>query len=123
MTDKTRNIVVWTMSGLLAAAYMAAGSRKIFFDPEAAAEAFQAFGLPDGMVIFIGACEMAGAIGLLIPRLAGLAASGLVVIMLGAIYSHATHDPIANTLPPLVLGSLCGYVAWSRGLPFKTASA
>ena len=35
MTDKTRNIVVWTMSGLLAAAYMAAGSRKIFFDPEA----------------------------------------------------------------------------------------
>ncbi len=123
MTDKTRNTVVWTISGFLAASYMAAGTRKFFFDPETAAAAFRAFGLPDGMVLFIGACEIAGAIALLIPRLAGLAASGLVIIMLGAIYSHATHDPIVNTLPPLLLGSLCCYVAWSRGFPFKTASA
>ena len=102
---------------------MLSGSAKVFVDAEAAAEQFQAFGLPAGMAVFIGLCEMTGGIGLLIPRLAGLAASGLVIIMLGAVYSHVTHDPVAMALPALVLGSLCGYVAYSRGLPFGSSEA
>ncbi len=99
-----------------------AGSTKVIIQPEDAAEQFQAFGLPAGMATFIGVCEMAGGIGLLIPRLASLTASGLVIIMLGAVYSHVTYTPIAQALPALVLGSLCGYVAYSRGLPFASSA-
>jgi len=123
MTDKTRNTVTWVISGLLAVAYVLAGAAKLVVDPEAATTQFEAFGLPAAMATFIGACEVAGGIGLLIPRLAGLAASGLVVIMLGAAYSHATHDPLTAAIPALVMGGLCAFVAWSRGLPFRTAAA
>ena len=118
MTDKTSNIIQWVVSGLLAAVFLLAGASKLVLDPTAAAEQFQNFGLPGGMAIFIGLCEIAGAVGLLIPRLAGLAASGLVIIMLGALYSHVTHDPLAKALPPLVISLLCGYLAYARGLPF-----
>jgi putative oxidoreductase len=123
MTEKTRNIAIWVVSGVLAAAFLLAGASKIFIDPAAAAEQFEKFGLPGWLAALIGLCEMSGGIGLLIPRLAALAASGLVIIMLGAIGSHVSHDPIANALPALVLGSLCTFVAWSRGVPFRRASA
>ncbi len=121
MEPKTKNIILWTISGLLAVAYLLSGASKLILDPEGSAEQFQAFGLPAGMATFIGVCEMAGGIGLLIPRLASLAASGLVIIMLGAIYSHVTYTPIVMALPALVLGSLCGFVAYSRGLPFASS--
>ena len=114
MEPKTKNIILWTISGLLAVAYVLAGSNKVIVDPAGTAEQFQAFGLPAGLATFVGVCEVAGGIGLLIPRLASLAASGLVIIMLGAVYSHVTYTPIAQALPALVLGSLCGYVAYSR---------
>jgi uncharacterized membrane protein YphA (DoxX/SURF4 family) len=123
MNDRTRSIVLWTISGLLAAGYLLAGASKVFFDPANAARQFESFGLPAGLATFIGLCEMAGAVGLLVPRLAGLAASGLVVIMLGAVYSHAAHDPLLFALPAFAMGALCGYVAWSRGLPFARAAA
>ena len=123
MTDSTRNIITWIVSGLLSVAFLLAGASKVFIDPAAAAEQFQRFGLPGGMAMFIGACEMAGAIGLVIPKLAGLAASGLVIIMLGAIYSHVSYDPLVNATAPLVIGLLCGYVIYRRGLPFGSTAA
>lgn len=123
MEPKTKNIVLWTISGLLAVAFVMAGSFKVIGDPEGAREQFQAFGLPAGMAMFIGLCEMAGGIGLLIRRLAGLAASGLVIIMLGAVYSHVTYTPPAEAAPALILGGLCAFVAYSRGLPFGSRAA
>lgn len=123
MEAKTRNTIVWVVSGLLAVAYVLAGATKVIIDPDTAAQQFESFGLPAPMAMFIGLCEMAGGVGLLIPRLAGLAASGLVIIMLGAVYSHVTHTPIAEALPALILGSLCAFVAYSRGLPFRSRAA
>jgi uncharacterized membrane protein len=43
--------------------------------------------MPDKMYLVIGFFEVLGAVGLLIPRLAGLAAVGLILIMNGgAVY-------------------------------------
>jgi uncharacterized membrane protein YphA (DoxX/SURF4 family) len=123
MNQRTRSIVLWAISGLLAVGYLLAGMSKVFLDPANAARQFETFGLPAGMATFIGVCEMAGAVGLLVPRLAGLAASGLVVIMLGAVYSHVTHDPVLFALPAFAMGGLCAYVAGSRGLPFRRSAA
>ncbi|MEE2778779.1 MAG: DoxX family protein [Acidobacteriota bacterium] len=121
MQEKTKNIVTWVVSGLVGAAFLMSGSFKVIGDPNAAAENFASFGLPSGMALFIGICEMAGGVGVLVPRLAGLAASGLIVIMLGAVYNHLVHTPPAQALPPLILGLLCGFVVYSRGLAFGKA--
>lgn len=53
---------------------------------------FAEWGYPAGFAYIIGACEMAGAIGVLIPRLAAWAASGLMVIMLGALFTVLTRE-------------------------------
>jgi uncharacterized membrane protein YphA (DoxX/SURF4 family) len=116
MTAGTRNVVTWIVSGLLGVGFLLSGATKLFFEPAVAAERFEAFGLPGGLALFIGGCEMAGGVGVLVPRLAGLAAAGLFVIMLGAVFFHVTHDPLAHALPALVMGAMCVWVARERGI-------
>ena len=59
--------------------------------------------------------ELAGGIGLLVPRLAGLAALGLVGLMIGATYTQiAAFDAPATTVTPIILGVLVAGIAWVR---------
>ena len=81
--------VAWGIRVLLAALFLAAGSMKLMATPEAIAS-FDRLGLGQGFRVFLGACEVLGAVGLLITPLAALAASGLALIMLGAVVSHLT---------------------------------
>ena len=62
---------------------------------------------------FTGLLEVAGAIGLPIPRYAFYAAGLLVVAMVGAIIAHLT---VLGTSPasPVVLLILSGTIAWLR---------
>ncbi|MGH3908681.1 MAG: DoxX family protein [Pseudonocardiaceae bacterium] len=62
-----------------------------------------------------GALELAGAIGLLIPRLCGLAALGLAGVMVGAIVIHLSVLPsVTLALIPALLVVVFGLVAWGR---------
>ena len=122
MTDKTRNIITWIVSGLLGVGFVLAGAAK-FLQAEAAAESFRHFGLPTGLVPLIGICEIAGGIGVMVPRLAGFAALGLLLIMLGAVYSHLTHDPFDKAIGALVMGAMAGYVMMARGLRLASNGA
>lgn len=110
---------VWALCLLVGAAFVAAGMGKLA-DATAAGEAFAHFGLPAWLAVFIGTCEVAGGIGLWIPRLSTWAGGGLVIIMLGAGLSHITHnDPFADSLPAFALGVLCAFIAgarWPRAL-------
>lgn len=65
---------------------------------------FGSLGLPGWFGGFIGGAELLGGIGLLIPRLVRPAALGLIVIMLGAVFMHATKIPggLDNGVPALV---------------------
>ena len=45
---------------------------------------FDNIGAGQGLRLFVGICELAGAIGLLVPRLARPAATALVLLMIGA---------------------------------------
>jgi len=116
--SKGRNVTAWVLCGLLAFVYASAGLPKLgLFTEEMVTEVtenFRRFGYPDGFRIFIGACEVAGAVGLLIPRLASLAALGLMAIMCGAIYTHATHGENLEMIGPLVLLGLLGIAALLR---------
>ena len=85
---KFKQYGLWAIIGLTAAAFLAGGIGKLM-GVEMMHKSFATLGLP----MFIGFCEFAGAIGLFIKRLSSLAAIGLAMIMVGAMYYHLNYDP------------------------------
>src|SRR6185295_17597081 len=81
MSSKAKNIAVWIASVLLALEYAFAGITKLSGQEEGV-QGFRNLGYGDNFRLFIGAAEVAGAIGLLVPRLRGWAAAGLTIIMI-----------------------------------------
>jgi len=114
MPSRSLNVAVWVASGLLAALYLFACVPKLT-GAQAAIDAFTKYGHSDGFRVFIGSCELLGAIALLIPRLAFWSACGLFIIMLGAAHAHLTHDE-ASHLPVVVvaLGLLAFVISQRR---------
>lgn len=113
------NVVLWALQVLLAAIFVMAAVPKFLGDPTMVAT-FEAVGVGQWLRYVTGAGEIAGAIGLLVPRLTGLAALGLVGVMIGATVTNLlTAPPLA--VVTLVLGGLLGLVAWRRwsGLPLQ----
>lgn len=104
-----RPIVTWTLTVALAALFLLAGAGKF---GEEATRNFATFGYGDGFRIFIGVAELAGALGLLAPALAFWAAAGLVLIMVGAVYTHVAND--LSPVLPAVTGALLVAVAVLR---------
>jgi uncharacterized membrane protein YphA (DoxX/SURF4 family) len=110
-TGRGVRIALLVVSGLLTALFLFASSGKVVGAAQTV-EQFTKYGYSDGFRLFIGIAEAAGAIGLWIPRLSSWAAAGLIVIMVGAAYTHMTNAeaPFA----PLVVALLLGFVAWAR---------
>jgi len=113
------NRVLWTIQGLLAALFLFAGGYKLFAPADELAAA--APGMPVLFLRFIATTEILGAIGLILPGLLGikreltpLAASGLVVIMIGAVVVTALTVSVPGALFPLVVGMLAVTVAYGR---------
>jgi len=110
-TGRGLRIALLVASGLLTALYLFTGFLKVSGNP-AAVEGFTKYGYSDGFRLFIGASELAGAVGLWLPKLSFWAAAGLIVIMLGAVYTHVTNAEAPTG--PIVALVLLGFVAWSR---------
>jgi len=113
MAEPQRSRGVTILSALVALVFLGSGAAKLM-GAEPLAETFTRFGFGMGFMRFIGAAEVAGAIGLFLPRLAPVAAAGLVPIMCGAVLQHLVHDPIPEAVPPAVLLVLCSYLAYAR---------
>jgi len=111
-SGKVRLITLWTLSGLVALAFLGAGGAKLA-GAAAMVELFDKVGRGQWFRYFTGLLEVAGAIGLLIPRYAFYAAGLLVVVMVGAIIAHLS---VLGTSPasPVVLLILSGTIAWLR---------
>ncbi|MFZ4663666.1 MAG: DoxX family protein [Caldilineaceae bacterium] len=115
--------VLGTLQVLLALVFLMAGVTKIM-TPAADLVAMMSWvaSVPAAAVPVIGVLEVAGALGLILPWLTGiqpglvrLAASGLVLTMIGAVITHiAIGEPITQAIPALVLGILAGVVAYGR---------
>ncbi|OUJ72317.1 DoxX family protein [Hymenobacter crusticola] len=115
MSSSTRNIIAWILQGLLALAFIASGFKKLS-DLPATVGMFGSMGLPGALAYVVGAAELLGGIGLLVPRFTRLAAIGLIIIMVGAVIMHATKIPggLAGGMPALVLLALLALVLWLR---------
>lgn len=105
------------MRGALALVFAAGGIGKLVHEPTRTTFADR-LDLPADTFRLIGACEVAGAVGLMAayagrPRLARAAALGLTLLALGGAASHArAHEPLLASVPALVLGAACaGLVA------------
>jgi putative oxidoreductase len=108
----TISIATWGLTGLLALAFAGAGVAKIM-GVEQTVLPFERLGVPS-LAIVVGLLEIAGAIGLFIPRLRFLAALALSATMVGAIGYHLILDPEMAALPGVVLLVLCVSLVWLR---------
>ena len=125
------NVALWVAQALLAAAFAIAGAMKTTMPIATLAESLKWAGdLPPALVRFIGACELAGAIGVVVPSmtrikptLAPLAAGGLVLIMILASLFHITRGEISALPFTGSLGALAAFVAWGRSRRATIASS
>lgn len=102
----------WALRILLTAQFLAGGVLKLTADPAMVAM-FDDIGAGQGLRLFIGACEVAGAVGLLVPRLTRMAAAGLVLLMIGAAVTNVVTLQISPAVPLVLLG-LATVVAATR---------
>ncbi|MEW9672768.1 DoxX family protein [Ammoniphilus sp. 3BR4] len=80
-------ILIWVIriiQGLLVVGFIAFGMMKLTGNAMQI-QTFKSLGYSLGMMRFVGACEVLGAIGLLLGL---LASGGLVLLMAGAAFSH-----------------------------------
>ena len=115
------NIVAWILQIVLALAFLAAGGMKLARPKAALVSSGMGWAddYTDSNVKLIGAVEVVGAIGLVVPWLTGIApvltpiaAVGLALVMAGAVVVHIRRKE--QFVPPLVLGVLSLVVAVLR---------
>ena len=109
---KGRLITLWTLSGLVALAFIGAGGGKLA-GTAVMVELFDKVGLGQWFRYFTGLLEVAAGIGLLISRYAFYAAVLLAIVMFGAIIAHVTVLG-GSPAPAAVLFVLSGIIAYLR---------
>src|SRR4051812_3859884 len=114
------NVALWIRQSALALVFLGAGSSKLIMSAEQMTSQSE-IDFPLWFLRFIGVCEVAGALGLILPSvsrirtgLTPLAACGLIVIMTGAVTLTALSMGVAPATFPLVVGIAAAFVAYGR---------
>lgn len=106
--------MLWVLTGLLSLTFLVTGASKLADVPGSVAN-FTRWGLSLRVMHAIGAAEVAGALGLLVPRLAPLAAAGLAATMCGAIRTGVVfREPMHVALPAALIAMLAAVVYLRR---------
>ena len=121
------NVVLWIVAGVLAVAFLGSGLMKLAQPREKLVESGMGWAgdFSPGAVKAIGALEVLGALGLILPAaldiapvLVPLAATGLALVMVGAIVVHARRKETPMVVINVVLLALAAFVAWGRFGPY-----
>jgi uncharacterized membrane protein len=118
------NVALWIVQGLLAVGFLLVGGMKLFayekYKKMTEARSPGHPGPSKELVTFIGISEVAGACGLILPAVTGiapilttLAAVGLATIMFLAVIFHLRRREPAST--PVILFVLAAFVVVGRG--------
>ncbi len=113
MNERTKSTMLTVGSVILAGVFLMFGVGK-FIDPVKWTEKFIAWGLPEWFVSVSGFLEIAGAIGLLIPVIRGLAGLGLAAFMIGAVGTHVVHAEIGMIFVAGAILVASAFVGWQR---------
>lgn len=102
---KAKTIFVWVLQALLCLQFTLVGTGKLM--DRAWESRFRNWGYPDHFYQLVGVLELLCGLSLLIPRVAGNAAVGIMVLMAGATATHLVHgERWTSPLIPLVLASI-----------------
>ena len=107
-------IALWTLQVLLGVMFIVGSGAPKLFGEAYAVQIFEDLGTGQWLRVVVGLLEVAGGIGLLVPRLAGLAASCLVALMVGATVAQLFFLSEGFWYTPVILGVLLGVIAWVR---------
>ena len=116
------HVSLWIAQVLLALLFVGAGSAKVVTPLGELAQSLPyTADLPGWLVRFIGASEVAGALGLILPALtrrmpgltplAGLGLSTVMVLATGFHLMRAEYSAMPMTI---VIGAAAAFVAWGR---------
>jgi putative oxidoreductase len=115
--------LLWAAQILLAVFFVFVAAGPKLKGGHQAVQEFGLIGAGQWLRYFVGTAELAGAIGLLTPWLAGLAAAGLAANMAGAtiinatVLHHTTYGP--NVRLTLILCAVSGLLAYGRRQQIK----
>ena len=121
------NIAVWIASGLLTAAYLFVGGTKLLIPKERLAENPSTAGAAEALsamsIKLIGGVEVAGALGLILPWLTGIArimtpaaAVGLALVQVGAAVFHGRRAEYKQWPVNAVFLAVAVFIAAARTL-------
>lgn len=117
------NMALWIVAGVLAVAFLVGGAAKLVMPgPRLAASGMAVLeDFRPVTVKAIGVLEVLAAVGLILPAvldiapvLVPLAATGLVLLMIGAIVAHLRRREVQPIGVNLILLALALLVAWGR---------
>lgn len=120
------NAALWIAAGVLAVVFLAAGLTKLVRDKADLVERMSwVQDASAGQVRAVGAVEVLGAIGVVLPALVGpwpwlvpWAATGLALVMVGAAVVNVRHHEASHIVVNAVLLVLALFVAWGRFGPY-----
>ncbi|MGW5744563.1 DoxX family protein [Amycolatopsis sp. NPDC003861] len=118
------DLALWLAAGLLAVVALTGGVSKAFVPTEKLAAApggeWTAAARP-GFVKSLGALELLAALGLVLPAVTGIApvlvpvtAACWVLLMVGAMITHARHGSAGFAALNLAYLAVAAFVAWGR---------
>jgi putative oxidoreductase len=113
-----KEVVIWIVTLLVALVCLRSGLMKMPGVPgvEFWMRDFARWGYPDWFRMVVGIAELLAFVLLLVPRSAGFGASIFAVVMLGAIFTHATHGESARLPFNVLLLALSAIVLLARGV-------
>lgn len=110
---RAANVALWTGQVVVAISFLFASYAKVTLDPMAV-QGFAAIGISPTGTFVIGCLEIAGAIGMLVWRLTGLAALCSVALMIGAVAFTVPNMGVAMAALPAAIGVVAALVARGR---------
>jgi uncharacterized membrane protein YphA (DoxX/SURF4 family) len=113
-----KNIGLWALQILTAAAFLATGFMKLSGHPMTV-ETFEKVGVGQWFRYAIGLIEVSSALLLLVPRLTPVGAALVLCTMIGATFSHLFVLG-GSALPAMLLGCFALLILWGR---FETVKA
>jgi uncharacterized membrane protein YphA (DoxX/SURF4 family) len=108
-----KEVLLWIVMLLLALVCLRSGWLKVTGNISWVRD-FHRWNYPDWFRMLVGVAELISGALILIPRFAGYGASLFVVVMMGAIYTHMTHNEISRISFNILLLALSLVVVFGR---------